>query len=68
MNEPLVATEERSAGQWTLPLELEGLRYAEFLNLDPAGRKASDIEHAGGTITITRGAGTPVTCRGQTWR
>jgi hypothetical protein len=46
MNEPLVATEDRPAGQWTLPFELEGLRYIEYLNLNPGGRKAPDIERA----------------------
>jgi hypothetical protein len=46
MNEPLVSTERRPAGEWTLPFEMEGLRYIEFINLDPAGRKVSDIGRA----------------------
>lgn len=46
MNEFLVATEKRSAGEWTHPLELEGLRYLEYINLDPAGRAPADIARA----------------------
>jgi hypothetical protein len=46
MNELLVSTEKRSAGDWTLSTELEGLRYVEYINLDPAGRKAPDIARA----------------------
>jgi hypothetical protein len=46
MNEPLVSTEHRSTGQWTHPSELEGLRYVEYINLDPAGRTATDIARA----------------------
>lgn len=43
MNEPLVATQKRPAGEWTHPLELEGLHFLEYINLDPAGRTAPDI-------------------------
>ena len=43
MNEPLVSTEKRRAGEWTHPFELEGQRYIEYINLDPAGRAAPDI-------------------------
>ena len=46
MNELLVATEKRSAGEWTPALELEGLRYYEYIDLDPAGRTAPDIARA----------------------
>lgn len=46
MNEPIVSTTRRSAGDWTLPVELEGLRYIEYINLDPAGRTAPDIARA----------------------
>jgi len=46
MNEPLVSTEKRTAGEWTHPLELEGQRYLEYINLDPAGRTAPDIMSA----------------------
>src|SRR5262249_33512129 len=46
MNEPLVATEKRSAGEWTHPLALEGLQYLEYINLDPAGRTSGDIARA----------------------
>ncbi|MEJ0007835.1 MAG: hypothetical protein WDM77_16080 [Steroidobacteraceae bacterium] len=46
MNEPLVSTERRSIGQWTHPSELAGLRYVEYINLDPAGRTSADIARA----------------------
>ena len=46
MNEPLVSTQHRSTGQWTHPLELNGLRYVEYINLDPAGRAMTDIARA----------------------
>jgi hypothetical protein len=46
MNEPLVATEKRAAGEWTHPLELEGVRYIEYINLDPARRTAAEIARA----------------------
>jgi hypothetical protein len=46
MNEPLVSTERRSTGQWTHPSELDGLRYVEYINLDPAGRTSADIARA----------------------
>ena len=46
MNEAVVSTERRAAGEWTVPFELEGLRYVEFINLDPAGRTAPDIARA----------------------
>jgi len=28
------------------PLELDGLRYVEYINLDPAGRTSTDIARA----------------------
>jgi len=43
MNEPLVSMEKRPAGEWTHPHELEGLRYIEYVNLDPVGRGAAGI-------------------------
>jgi hypothetical protein len=46
MNEPLVSTERRPAGEWTHPAEMEGLRYLEYIDLDPAGRRAPDIARA----------------------
>ncbi|HET9363335.1 MAG TPA: cellulase family glycosylhydrolase [Vicinamibacterales bacterium] len=46
MNEPLVSTTPRRAGEWTHPAELEGMRYLEYINLDPAGRRAPDIARA----------------------
>lgn len=46
MNEPLVSTERRPPGEWTAPTELEGLRYIEFINLDPAGRSGAEIARA----------------------
>jgi cellulase (glycosyl hydrolase family 5) len=46
MNEPLVSTEHRSPGEWTHASELHGLRYLEYINLDPAGRPATDIVRA----------------------
>ena len=46
MNEPLVSSERRPAGEWTHPAELEGMRYLEYINLDPAGRRAPDIARA----------------------
>lgn len=46
MNEPLISMESRAAGEWTHPLELEGLRYIEYINLDPAGRKAPEVARA----------------------
>jgi hypothetical protein len=46
MNEPLVSTDRRQAGEWTHPVELQGLHYLEYINLDPAGRRAPDIARA----------------------
>jgi cellulase (glycosyl hydrolase family 5) len=46
MNEPLVATEKRQAGEWTHPLEIEGLHFLEYIDLDPAGRTAPEIARA----------------------
>jgi len=46
MNEPLVSTARRGAGEWTHPAEMQGLRYLEYINLDPAGRRAPDIARA----------------------
>jgi hypothetical protein len=46
MNELLVSTERRARGEWTLPVELDGLRYAEYIDIDPDGRSAPDIARA----------------------
>ncbi len=46
MNEPLVSTERRPAGEWTHPAEIEGLHYLEYIDLDPSGRRAPDIARA----------------------
>jgi Cellulase (glycosyl hydrolase family 5) len=46
MNEPLVADARRPAGGWTHPAEMEGLRYIEYINLDPGGRRGPDIARA----------------------
>jgi cellulase (glycosyl hydrolase family 5) len=46
MNEPLVAAATRRAGEWTHPVELEGLRYLEYINLDPRERTGADIARA----------------------
>jgi hypothetical protein len=46
MNEPLVSTERRARGEWTLPTELDGYRYIEYIDIDPAGRSAPDIVRA----------------------
>jgi hypothetical protein len=46
MNEPLVSTERRASGEWTLAVELGGFRYVEYINIDPAGRSAADIARA----------------------
>jgi hypothetical protein len=46
MNEPLVSTARRSPGEWTHPAEMEGLRYLEYINLEPDGRRAPDIARA----------------------
>src|SRR5512138_249297 len=43
MNEPLVAGDRRPAGEWTHPSDLTGHHYLEYVNLDPAGRRAPDI-------------------------
>jgi hypothetical protein len=46
MNEPLVSTERLAGGTWTLPKELDGLCYVEYIDIDPAGRRAPDIARA----------------------
>jgi hypothetical protein len=46
MNEPLVADAKRPAGEWTHPAEMEGLRYIEYINLDPGGRRSPDVARA----------------------
>jgi hypothetical protein len=46
MNEPLVSTARRPPGAWTHPSEMEGLRYLEYINLEPDGRRPSDIARA----------------------
>jgi hypothetical protein len=43
MNEPCVAGEARAAGQWVHPSELAGIRYVEFVCLDPAGRERTEV-------------------------
>jgi hypothetical protein len=43
MNEPIVSGSKRAAGEWSHPAELDGLRYVEFLNLEPAGRRSPEI-------------------------
>ena len=44
MNEPLATASEQS--QWTNPNDLDGLTYVEFINVEPAGRKPTDIAKA----------------------
>jgi hypothetical protein len=46
MNEPLVSSERRPAGEWTHPAELDRMRYLEYINLDPAGRRPPDVARA----------------------
>jgi hypothetical protein len=46
INEPLATAAKRPAGEWTHPAEMQGLRYVEYINLDPAGRKPTDIARA----------------------
>lgn len=46
MNEPLATASKRPAGEWTHPAEIEGLRYVEYIDLNPAGRKPPDIARA----------------------
>ena len=70
MNEPLVSTEHRSTGEWTHPSELRGLRYLEYINLDPAGRTATDIVRAWVrqmTGAIRKHDGRHLTTLGMVW-
>jgi hypothetical protein len=46
MNEPLATASKRPTGEWTHPAEIEGLRYVEYIDLNPAGRKPPDIARA----------------------
>lgn len=46
INEPLATASKRPAGEWTHPAEMGGLRYVEYIDLDPAGRKPADIAGA----------------------
>jgi hypothetical protein len=46
MNEPLATASKRPAGEWTHPAEMEGLRYVEYIDLNPAGRKPPDTARA----------------------
>ncbi|MGA3238292.1 MAG: cellulase family glycosylhydrolase [Bryobacteraceae bacterium] len=43
MNEPVVSSDRRLPGAWLHPSELGGLHYLEYINLDPAGRKRTEI-------------------------
>jgi len=43
MNEPVVAGQRLERGEWVHPVEIEGLHYVEFINLDSVGRDRSDI-------------------------
>jgi Cellulase (glycosyl hydrolase family 5) len=44
MNEPLATTSKQS--QWTNANEINGQTYVEFINVEPAGRKAPEIAKA----------------------
>ena len=46
MNEPLATGAKQASGQWTHPTALHGQTYIEYINLDPAGRKPSEIAQA----------------------
>ena len=46
MNEPLATSSRQPPGQWTNPTALDGQTYVEYINLDPAGRKAPEIARA----------------------
>jgi len=43
MNEPIVAGEPLEKGAWVHPVEIEGLHYVHYINLDPDGRDRADI-------------------------
>ena len=43
MNEPVVAGERLAKGAWVRPVEIEGLHYVHYINLDPDGRDRADI-------------------------
>lgn len=46
MNEPLATGSKRPAGRWTHPMAMQGQTYVEYINLDPAHRKAPEIARA----------------------
>lgn len=43
MNEPLVSGERLPPGSWVHPHALEGFHYLQYVNLDPSGRRRSEI-------------------------
>jgi hypothetical protein len=43
MNEPVVAGEPLEKGAWVHPVEIEGLHYVHYINLDLGGRDRADI-------------------------
>ena len=43
MNEPVVAGERLAKGAWVHPVEIQGLHYVHYINLDPEGRDRADI-------------------------
>lgn len=46
MNEPLATASKGRPGEWTHPAAINGLRYVEYIDLNPAGRKPPDIAQA----------------------
>ncbi len=46
MNEPLATATKQPAGQWTNPTAMDGQTYVEYVDIDPARRKPSDIARA----------------------
>ncbi|MBZ5637047.1 MAG: glycoside hydrolase family 5 protein [Acidobacteriia bacterium] len=43
LNEPLTSSSKRKSGEWAHPNLMDGYHYVEYINLDPAGRKAPEI-------------------------
>jgi hypothetical protein len=43
MNEPIVSPDRLARGAWVHPVEIEGLHYVHYINLDPDGRDRADI-------------------------